>query len=109
MEIWVLGTLEVSHDGRSVDVRSPLARRLLALLALTPGREVTAHRLQRGIWGQRPPPTEGALRARVDRLRGGLPTAEFVRTGRQGYVLDVTPGDVDSCVLEREMTLGSRS
>ena len=39
MEIWVLGTLEVSHDGRPVDVRGPLPRRLLALLALTPGRE----------------------------------------------------------------------
>ena len=37
MEIWVLGTLEVSHDGRAVDVRGPLPRRLLALLALTPG------------------------------------------------------------------------
>jgi DNA-binding SARP family transcriptional activator len=37
MEIWVLGTLEVSHDGRPVEVRGPLPRGLLVLLALTPG------------------------------------------------------------------------
>ena len=55
MEIWVLGILEVSHGGRAVDIRGPLPRRLLALLALTPGREVSGDRLVYGLWGDEPP------------------------------------------------------
>ncbi|BEP12858.1 AAA family ATPase [Acidothermaceae bacterium B102] len=109
MEIWVLGTFEVSHDDRSVEVSTPLCRQLLALLALTPGREVDAALLASGLWGDRPPPSEGALRTAIGRLRGDLPSPESVRTGRHGYVLDVAPGDVDACVLERELTLGSRA
>ena len=55
VKIWVLGTLEVSHGGRAVDVRGQLPRRLLALLALTPGHEVSHDRLMHGLWGPEPP------------------------------------------------------
>jgi DNA-binding SARP family transcriptional activator/DNA-binding CsgD family transcriptional regulator len=109
MEIWVLGTFEVSDGGRSVEIRSPLSRRLLALLALTPGREVSADRLAQGLWGERQPTSEGALRTLVARLRSELPSPMIVRTGRQGYVLDVAPGDVDAWVLDRAVALGGRA
>jgi DNA-binding SARP family transcriptional activator/DNA-binding CsgD family transcriptional regulator/tetratricopeptide (TPR) repeat protein len=108
MEIWVLGTLEVSHDGRAVDVRGSLPRRLLALLALTPGREVSADRLVAGLWGDDAPAAASAtLQSHVARLRRDLPAQEVLRTGRRGYALDVDPDDVDAFALERQVVLGS--
>jgi DNA-binding SARP family transcriptional activator/DNA-binding CsgD family transcriptional regulator/tetratricopeptide (TPR) repeat protein len=110
MEIWVLGTLEVSHDGRALDVRGPLPRRLLAMLALTPGSEVSADRLVDALWGDSPPAAASAtLQSHVARLRRDLPSPDLVRTGRQGYVLDVDPDDVDAFALERQVAAGSKA
>jgi DNA-binding SARP family transcriptional activator/ATP/maltotriose-dependent transcriptional regulator MalT len=108
MEIWVLGTLEVSHNGRAIDIRGPLPRRLLALLALTPGREVSADRLVDGLWGEEPPAAAATtLQSHVARLRRDLPSPDLVRTGRHGYALEVAEDDVDALVLERRLALGS--
>ncbi len=108
MQIWVLGTLEVSHADRPVAVRGPLPRRLLALLALTPGREVSADRLVHGLWGVTAPPAAAAtLQSHVSRLRRDLAVPDLVRTGRHGYVLDVAVDDVDALVLERDVDRGS--
>ena len=108
VKIWVLGTLEVSHCGQAVEVRGQLPRRLLALLALTPAREVSADRLVDGLWGAEPPAAASAtLQSHVARLRRDLRVPDVVQTGRSGYLLDVTPDDVDALVLERELALGS--
>ena len=110
MKIWVLGTLEVSHGDRAVDVRGQLPRRLLALLALTPGREVSADRLVHGLWGANATPAAATtLQSHVARLRRDLGVTDVVRTGRHGYVLDVTEDDVDALVLERDADRGSRA
>jgi DNA-binding SARP family transcriptional activator/DNA-binding CsgD family transcriptional regulator/tetratricopeptide (TPR) repeat protein len=107
MKVWVLGTLEVSHGDRAVDVRGPLSRRLLALLALRPGREVGVDRLVRGLWGSDPPPAPATtLQTYVARLRRDLGVADAVRAGRRGYLLDVTQDDVDALVLERAVDRG---
>lgn len=104
----MLGTLEVSHAGRAVEVRGPLPRRLLALLALAGGREVSSERLVDDLWGEEPPAAATAtLQSHVARLRRALPVPNVVRTGRHGYVLDVEPDDIDALVLEREIAVGS--
>jgi len=110
MEIWVLGILEVSHGGRAVDIRGPLPRRLLALLALTPGREVSGDRLVYGLWGDEPPAAATTtLQSHVARLRRDLPSPDLVRTGRHGYALEVAEDDIDARVLERMVALGSKA
>jgi len=92
MEIWVLGTLEVSHGGRAVDVGGLLPRRLLALLALTPGQEVSVDRLVEALLGEESPDVAAAAVASgVARLRRDLPSPELVRACRRGFVLDVDP------------------
>ena len=107
MEIWALGTLEVSHDGHAVDVRGPLPRRLLALLALTPGLEVSADRLVDGLWGAAAPPAATTtLHSHVARLRRDLAVPDLVRTGRGGYLLAVEPEDIDTFVLQRNYDRG---
>ncbi len=110
MQIWVLGTLEVTHDGRASQICGPRSRRLLALLALTPGLEVSADRLAEGLWDARPPaPARTALASQVSLLRRDLPMPDVVRPGRSGYLLHVAAEDVDALVLEREVATGSRA
>jgi DNA-binding SARP family transcriptional activator/DNA-binding CsgD family transcriptional regulator/tetratricopeptide (TPR) repeat protein len=107
MEIWVLGTLEVSHDERAVDVRGPSPRRLLALLAMSAGREVTADQLVDGLWGEAAPDAASAtLQSHIARLRRDLP-GPAVRTGRRGYLLDVAEEAVDSWRFERDVARGA--
>ncbi len=106
----MLGTLEISHDGRAVEVRGPLPRRLLAVLALTPGREVSTDRLVEALWGESPPSAAPAtLQSHVARLRRDLPVADAVRTGRHGYRLDVAEDDVDAVVLEQRVRDGGHA
>jgi len=104
----VLGTLEVSHDGRPVDVRGPLPRRLLSLLALTPGREVSVERLIDGLWGDDPPAAAATtLQSHVARLRRDLRSPDVIRTGRHGYSLEVSDDDVDALRFATAVARGS--
>ncbi len=108
MEIWVLGTLEVSHAERPVAVRGALPRRLLALLSLTPSHEVSADHLLHALWGDAP--SDGALatlHSHVARLRRDLPDRSRLRRGYQGYALDVREQDVDAVVFERRIARGT--
>jgi DNA-binding SARP family transcriptional activator/DNA-binding CsgD family transcriptional regulator/tetratricopeptide (TPR) repeat protein len=107
MQIWVLGTLEVSHNGRPIAVRGQLPRRLLALLARTPGRDVDVDQLVFGLWGDRTPGAAVAtLQAHVARLRRDLGGADLVRTGPHGYRLDIEPNCVDALRFERAIDEG---
>src|SRR6478672_5791583 len=110
MEIWVLGTLEVSHGGRSVEVRGRVPRRLLALLTLSPGTEVACGQLVDGLWGEEPPAAAAStLQSHVARLRRDLPVAGVLRAGRRGYALDVASGDIDAFAFERAIGAGSQA
>ena len=103
----MLGTFEVSHDGRPAEVRGSLPRRLLALLALTPGREVDTDRLVEGLWGDGASDAATAtLHSHVARLRRDLGPQDVVRTGRHGYLLELKPSDVDSLVFEKLVAQG---
>ncbi|HET7901044.1 MAG TPA: AfsR/SARP family transcriptional regulator, partial [Candidatus Nanopelagicales bacterium] len=102
MEIWTLGTLEVSHDERAIDLHGHLPRRLLALLSLAPGQEVRSDALVEDLWGlDAPASAASTLQSHVARLRRALPDPAAVRTGRSGYLLDVDPEVVDAVRFDR--------
>ncbi|WP_046564580.1 BTAD domain-containing putative transcriptional regulator [Micromonospora sp. HK10] len=105
MRINLLGPLELRTDaGTPVEVGGARLRRLLILLALEPGRTVTAGRLTDALWAGEPPArAANALQALVSRLRrAGLP----VEAQPGGYRLAVAPDDVDAHRFETAVRAG---
>ncbi|GAA3456023.1 BTAD domain-containing putative transcriptional regulator [Dactylosporangium matsuzakiense] len=101
MWIGLLGPLEVrAGDGSAVEVGGSRLRVLVTLLALEPGRVVSAARLVDGVWGDNPPGGAGnALQSLVSRLRRLLPDG-VVQARPGGYLLDVGGGAVDHLRFE---------
>jgi predicted ATPase/DNA-binding SARP family transcriptional activator len=107
VQIALLGPLEVrAGPGRPVEVAGARLRRLLILLALEPGRVVTASRLVDGLWGDEPPAAAAnALQALVSRLRRAAPELP-VESRPAGYRLAIAPDDVDVPRFERLAAAG---
>ena len=101
MEVRVLGSLEVRRDdGAPAALPRPVHRRLLAALALAPGREVGADRLVDVLWPGDPPATAvRTLHSHVARLRAALGPGA-VGTTPGGYRLACAPDDVDAVRFE---------
>ena len=94
----VLGPLGVEADPERTP-RRRARRRLLALLLLHAGAEVTRHTLIEGLWGEAPPATAvNTLQAHVSGLRRrlGPELGHLVVTEPTGYRLDVAVQDVDA-------------
>lgn len=110
MQVWVLGPLEISHDDRSWVVHGAMPRRLLSLLALTPGCEVRTDALVEQMWGDGGRAASPAtLQSHVARLRRDLPRPELLRTSPRGYVLEIPELDVDAFRFERAVMAGAES
>ncbi|WP_433086790.1 BTAD domain-containing putative transcriptional regulator [Dactylosporangium sp. CA-052675] len=101
MRIGLLGPLEVADgDGVPLEVGGSRLRVLVTLLALEPGRVVTAARLTDGVWGEHPPAGAGnALQSLVSRLRRVLPDG-VLQARPTGYLLDIDAQDVDHLRFE---------
>ncbi|SDI08655.1 DNA-binding transcriptional activator of the SARP family [Actinokineospora alba] len=98
MEFRLLGPFEVRVGERKVLIPRRRERALLAVLALEPGKAVSADRLTDLLWEADPPAASAAaLRTHVSRLRTALP-AELAVIERQGagYALLVDPERVDA-------------
>jgi SARP family transcriptional regulator, regulator of embCAB operon len=77
----VLGPIEISADGRAVEVRGTIQRTLLGALLVGGGRQVMTNSLMEELWGSRPPGNaENALQAHVSRLRRRFEEVEPERT-----------------------------
>ena len=55
LEISILGPVEVTRDGRGVELGSPQQRALLALLALQPGNLIPLESMVDALWPDDPP------------------------------------------------------
>ncbi|MFC9622990.1 tetratricopeptide repeat protein [Streptomyces sp. NPDC056930] len=105
MRFGLLGPLTV-HDEDGVD-RTPgsvKARTLLAVLLLAPNRVVSHDRLESALWGERPPATARAsLHNHLSRLRRALGEERRIQAPRNGFLLHVREGELDTDVFNRRL------
>ena len=108
MQVRILGPLEVSDDGRVVELGAGRQRALLALLALHAREIVATDRLIEELWGSSPPPTAAkALQNLVSQLRRSL-GADSIATRPPGYGLRLDADDLDARRFERLAAEGHR-
>ena len=106
----ILGTTQALRpDGTPVPVGGARLRALLTVLALRPGRAVTASLLVDEVWAGDPPAdATGALQALVGRLRRAL-GADAITSSESGYRLAAAPDDIDLHRFERLTGEGLRA
>jgi DNA-binding SARP family transcriptional activator len=115
--IAVLGPVEAERDGVPVALGVREQRALLAALALTPGRVVTASALIDLLWPDGAPPAALAtlqtyiagLRRTLEPERAARSAAEIVVTAETGYVLRVPAEAIDAVRFERAVTAARRA
>ncbi|TWD73443.1 DNA-binding SARP family transcriptional activator [Kribbella amoyensis] len=95
IKVQLLGGFSVALDGTPVEFRGALSRSLVALLALSAGRPLTADSLINRLWDDRSPdnprPTLHSAIARLRRVLG----ESAISSERGRYCLQIDPGDVD--------------
>ncbi|MFE0171841.1 BTAD domain-containing putative transcriptional regulator [Streptomyces sp. NPDC059002] len=103
MEINILGSLNIEHDGERTVPASQRASFILSFLALTPGCPVSFDQIVDELWaGRSMANARNALQANIGRLRKilkdvtGMNGDLVVRTVGTGYLLDVSPEAVDA-------------
>jgi len=103
LRVDVLGPLRLCVGGRYLEVPGQRRRSLLAVLALSGGRALSADFLIDALWSGGPPDNAGAaLHSHVSRLRRDLgPAASRLRRQGAGYVLDLAPEELDAAVARR--------
>jgi predicted ATPase/DNA-binding SARP family transcriptional activator len=101
VEIRVLGPVEVVGTEGPVRIAA-MPRRLLAALALHPGKTHAFHVLSEALWGERPPRDAAkTLQLYVSRLRRALPEGARIRTDGMGYALELDEEVLDAARFER--------
>ena len=101
----ILGPLEVSADGRVIEVGGPKLRALLIILLLRANESVPRDVLVHELWGEQPPAgAQHSLDVYVSRLRKSLGAAAdgpAVVTRPGAYSLRLTEDQVDARRFER--------
>ena len=93
MDFRILGSVEVSSGGLSLQLPGPRQRALLAYLLLHANEVVPAERLLDELWVEVPRGGVAALQTQVSRLRRIV--GERLQTVGSGYCVRVEPGELD--------------
>ncbi|MGK5631004.1 AfsR/SARP family transcriptional regulator [Streptomyces sp. URMC 123] len=117
MKFRLLGSVEISGNGRTVALPGARQRTLLAFLLINTGRLASKEQLYEELWGCDPPPTaENALQAHVSRLRrtlkehcGTKETGRMLVTHTAGYAMRVAAGDTDVGVFRETVGRARRA
>ncbi|MFJ2029040.1 AfsR/SARP family transcriptional regulator [Streptosporangium sp. NPDC087985] len=110
MRVGILGPLEVTAGGQSVEIGGARLRVLLVRLAVGAGRVVTVEELSDALWPEEQPADRvNAVRSLVSRLRRTLPDASVLRSAPGGYRLDLSPDAVDAHRFDRLAREGRRA
>jgi peptide/nickel transport system substrate-binding protein len=103
VDVRLLGPLEVRLGNGPIELGPRKQRAVLAMLALEPGRTVSADRLAEGLWGDELPPSAAKMvQHYVSHLRRVLDGdgVQIVTHGR-GYELQLSERDVDAVRFEQ--------
>ena len=111
MEFGVLGPLEVTADGRSLELAGARARAVLAVLLVHANQVVSSDRLIEELWpGHAADKAADSLQVRLSELRKALRSVgegDRLATRPPGYLLRVTPGELDARRFERLAAAGN--
>lgn len=103
MEFEVLGPLRVRAGAAQAPLTAQMPRTLLGILLCRANTSVSVDVLVDALWGGRPDPGAGKkLQLHVHRLRKALGERDRIRFENSGYLLRVSPGELD---VERFETL----
>jgi DNA-binding SARP family transcriptional activator/pimeloyl-ACP methyl ester carboxylesterase/class 3 adenylate cyclase len=111
LEFRVLGPLEVTAGGQSLTMGGARARAVLAMLLVHANQVVPSDRLTEELW----PGQSGAadsLQVRLSELRKALRSAgeaDRLVTRPPGYLLRVTPGELDALRFEQLAAEGGKA
>ncbi|HEX5672511.1 MAG TPA: BTAD domain-containing putative transcriptional regulator, partial [Acidimicrobiia bacterium] len=114
MHFGILGRLEVSQDGRAIEIKGAKQRALLALLLLHPNQAVSRDGIIDALWGEDLNGREaGTLRVHIAHLRKALQPTSIDQPGPivtqpPGYLLRIDPGSIDAKRFERLAAEGRR-
>ncbi|WP_187414145.1 AfsR/SARP family transcriptional regulator [Nonomuraea sp. PA05] len=102
MDFKILGPIEVRTSlGRPIVLGRRKQRVLLAALLLNVGKAIPSRRMLDWLWGERAPATaESNLYTYISALRKVLGSPSRIEAGSNGYMLRVTPGEVDVTLFE---------
>lgn len=94
-DVRVLGPLEVTYEGRWVQIGGGRERALLTILVLQRGEALPTDVLIDMLWANAPPPAAAkTLQVYISRLRSALGDGLIVARER-GYALELEPGAAD--------------
>lgn len=110
MEFCILGHLEVSANGRPVQLGGARERTVLAMLLLEADHVIPVERLIDAVWGDDPPATSrGQIQICISNLRRRILAGggeDLIETRRPGYLLRVPAGTLDLHRFEAEVLKG---
>jgi DNA-binding SARP family transcriptional activator/pimeloyl-ACP methyl ester carboxylesterase len=111
MQFSVLGPVDVTVSGRSLELGGARSRAVLATLIVHANHVVAVDRLIDDLWPGVPADRAAAsLQVRLSGLRKlfrGAGLASRLVTQPPGYVLNVSPAELDSCRFEDLVTAGT--
>lgn len=103
----VLGPTTLERGGQPLNIGGRRQRAVLARLASAEGRLVTVDRLVEDLWGDGAQPSIlTTLHGYISRLRTAMQEPNRIRREGPGYVLDVSPDEVDARIFERLASSG---
>jgi len=112
LQFKVLGPLEVFEDGRSCTPTPPKVRRVLALLLLRANQVVPTDAVIEELWGEDPPLSAiGTAQTYIYQLRktlDGQEDADWLRTRPPGYLMSISPSQLDAVAFETLSRQGRR-
>lgn len=120
MDVKILGSFEATENGFALPPTAGKPRQVLALLALQAGQVVPVSTLMEELWGTEPPRSaQTTLQTYILQLRKRLAAAlpangprsakDVLATRYAGYLLDITPEEVDVHAFERLTAAGRRA